>query len=122
MSIFAHARRARRAVKLRPMKLLIVENNQDMRRLIVQIVRKLSDAIFECEDGSEALAAYREHQPDWVLMDIEMPLIDGISATRQIIAPSRKPRSPSSPTTTTRVCAPPPRKPGMRIRRQGEPG
>ena len=68
------------------MTLLIVENNLEMRRLIVQIVRKLSDAIFECEDGAEALTAYRRHNPDWVLMDIEMPQTDGISATQQIIA------------------------------------
>lgn len=68
------------------MKLLIVENNTEMRRLIAQIVRKLSDAIFECNDGAQALTAYREHLPDWVLMDIEMPETDGISATRQIIA------------------------------------
>jgi len=68
------------------MKLLIVEDNTEMRRLIIQIVRKSSDAIFECTDGAEALTAYREHCPDWVLMDIEMPQTDGISATRQIIA------------------------------------
>lgn len=58
-----------------------------MRRLIAQIVRgKSSDAIVECEDGAQALSAYREHLPDWVLMDIEMPQTDGISATKQIIA------------------------------------
>lgn len=68
------------------MKFLIVENNTQMRRLIAQIVGKSSDVVFECEDGAEALAAYREHLPDWVLMDIEMPQTDGISATRQIIA------------------------------------
>ena len=67
------------------MKLLIVEDNAQMRRLIVQIVRKSSDAIFECEDGAQALSVYREHLPDWVLMDIEMPQTDGISATRAII-------------------------------------
>jgi CheY-like chemotaxis protein len=59
--------------KTPPMRLLIVEDNLEMRRLIVHVVRKLSDAIFECEDGAEALSAYREHLPDWVLMDIEMP-------------------------------------------------
>jgi two-component system response regulator DegU len=66
------------------MKFLIVEDNLQMRRLIAQIVRKSCDAIYECEDGAEALSAYREHLPDWVLMDIEMPKTDGISATREI--------------------------------------
>lgn len=68
------------------MKLLIVEDNLEMRRLIGQIVRKTGDTIFECSDGNCAVKAYREHSPDWVLMDIEMPGMDGIAATREIIA------------------------------------
>lgn len=56
----------------------------EIRRLIKQIVHKLSDTVFECEDGVQALSAYCEHHPDWVLMDIEMPDTDGITATRQI--------------------------------------
>jgi two-component system response regulator DegU len=68
------------------MKFLIVEDNAEMRRLIVKIVCQASDAIFECEDGAQALLAYREHLPDWVLMDVAMPETDGISATRQILA------------------------------------
>ena len=67
------------------MKFLIVEDNLPMRRLIAQIVRRSNDVIFECGDGSEALSAYREHLPDWVLMDVELPETDGISATRQIM-------------------------------------
>ena len=67
------------------MKFLIVEDNAEMRRLIAKILRKSCDAIFECEDGAQALSAYREHLPDWVLMDIQMRELDGISATRQII-------------------------------------
>jgi len=68
------------------MKLLIVEDNLEMRRLIRQIVRKTGNTIFECGDGKCALISYREHSPDWVLMDIEMPGMDGIAATREIIA------------------------------------
>lgn len=67
------------------MKLLIVEDNAEMRRLIVKIVRASSDAVFECEDGAETLPAYRVHLPDWVVMDIQMRVLDGISATREII-------------------------------------
>ena len=57
-----------------------------MRRLIKRIVSNLADCIIECSDGSEALAAYRAHQPDCVLMDIRMQKIDGLTATRQIKA------------------------------------
>ena len=68
------------------MRLLIVDDNQQMRRLIKSVVGNLAETVFECADGSEALQAYREQQPDWVLMDIEMKRLDGISATRQIKA------------------------------------
>lgn len=68
------------------MKLLIVDDNAEMRRLIAGIVRDLTDSITECSDGAEALARYADVQPDLVLMDIRMRNVDGISASRQIIA------------------------------------
>ncbi len=68
------------------MKLLIVEDNEMMRQLIRRIVRDLADEILECADGDEALRGYRTFHPDWVLMDWQMPRIDGIAATREIIA------------------------------------
>lgn len=68
------------------MKLLIVEDNTEMRRLIKQFVDRYTDEVIECADGTEALECYEAHLPDWVLMDIEMATLDGISATRQIKA------------------------------------
>lgn len=59
-----------------------MEDNFQMRRLIRSVVADLADSISECGDGSEALAAYAAQQPDWVLMDIEMKTLDGITATR----------------------------------------
>lgn len=67
-------------------KLMIVDDNNAMRRVIRTIVADLADQIHECADGSEALAAYKQHRPDCVLMDIEMKQIDGITATREIKA------------------------------------
>jgi two-component system response regulator DesR len=55
-----------------------------MRRLIAGIVGDLAVRVAECADGAEALQAYRTHEPDWVLMDIGMKGLDGLSATRQI--------------------------------------
>jgi CheY-like chemotaxis protein len=66
------------------MILLIVDDNQQMRRLIRGVVGDLAEAVTECCDGALALAAYAESLPDWVLMDIRMPEMDGITATRQI--------------------------------------
>ncbi|MGH9759898.1 MAG: response regulator transcription factor [Blastocatellia bacterium] len=66
-------------------RLLIVEDNEGMRRMIKSLVSGLADAIYEC-DGIDALSLYQAHHPDWVLMDIEMEPVDGLTATRQIKA------------------------------------
>ena len=67
------------------MMLLIVDDSPAMRRLIARVINDLADYIHECSDG-EALSAYRQYRPDWVLMDIEMKETNGLEATRQIIS------------------------------------
>src|ERR1700753_4144182 len=66
------------------MKLLIVEDNAGIRRMLRRILVDTASTIWECSDGSGALAAYEEHQPDVFLMDVRMPGVDGLTATRQI--------------------------------------
>jgi len=66
------------------MKLLIVDDNAQMRRLIISIVSDLADEIAECADGADALACYTEFQPDLVLMDLKMARVDGITASLRI--------------------------------------
>ena len=68
------------------MNFLIVEDNDNMRRMIRSLVSEFAGETYECRDGREALAAYAEHLPDWVLMDIRMNEVDGITATRQLKA------------------------------------
>ncbi|MGI8566464.1 MAG: response regulator [Pyrinomonadaceae bacterium] len=68
------------------MRLLIVEDNPQVRRLMRRMLSDLAEDITECADGAEAVAAYTRSQPDWVLMDIEMKALDGITATRAIRA------------------------------------
>jgi DNA-binding NarL/FixJ family response regulator len=65
---------------------LIVEDNPVMRRTIRHVVGDFAKKIVECDDGAKALAAYKKHQPDWVLMDVEMAEKDGLTATREICA------------------------------------
>jgi CheY-like chemotaxis protein len=68
------------------MKLLIVEDNASMRRLIKSIVSDLADEILECGDGADVFALYEQYLPEWILMDVKMPRTDGITASRGILA------------------------------------
>ena len=67
-------------------RVLIVDDSQPMRELIKMTLAGVAEVVGECEDGADALAAYGRLHPDWVLMDVEMKGVDGITATRQIMA------------------------------------
>jgi CheY-like chemotaxis protein len=68
------------------MKLMIVEDNLQVRKMMRSLLDDLVDEFVDCSDGSEALASYTEHHPDLVLMDIEMNEMDGFDATKEIKA------------------------------------
>ncbi|MGH9845543.1 MAG: response regulator [Blastocatellia bacterium] len=71
------------------MKLLIVEDNPQMRQMIRAVVADLAEAVAECSDGDEAVEAYAAQQfsrDDRVLMDLQMPRVGGLEATRRIRA------------------------------------
>ena len=62
-----------------------MDDHAAMRRLIGQVVSDMVSEIEECGDGAEALDANHRCLPDWILMDIEMDRIDGVTATREIL-------------------------------------
>ncbi len=66
------------------MKVLVVDDDKRIRKMLADVISDLASEIIECDDGAEALASYEIHRPDWVLMDLRMPNVDGITATRQI--------------------------------------
>ncbi|MBS1795540.1 MAG: response regulator transcription factor [Acidobacteria bacterium] len=68
------------------MSFLIVDDNSAIRRTLRYVVGEFAGEIVECGDGAEAFAAYEKLSPDWVLMDVEMPRKDGLTATREIRA------------------------------------
>jgi len=66
-------------------KLLIVDDSAEMRDLLRSVMKKNCEEIFECADGDEVLAAFSAHQPDWVVMDVEMKRMDGLKATANLL-------------------------------------
>ncbi len=68
------------------MNILIVEDNPLMRAMIRETVSEWAEVITECTDGDEACAAYQTNFPHWVLMDIQMPHVDGFAASREILS------------------------------------
>jgi CheY-like chemotaxis protein len=66
-------------------KILIVEDNPNVRRLIRRATSDIAEETVEREDGADALEAYGTHLPDIVLMDVKMPRMDGLAATRLLV-------------------------------------
>lgn len=67
-------------------RVLIVDDSLPMREFLKMSLGDAVVVVGECSDGADALAAYSQLRPDWVLMDVDMKGMDGITATRQIIA------------------------------------
>lgn len=65
------------------MKVMVVDDNAEMRKMICRVIGE-DVTICECENGAEACAVYAEQLPDWVLIDLMMPRVNGITATRRI--------------------------------------
>jgi len=65
-------------------RILIAEDNATNRRLITVILERLGCAPTLAKDGAEALAHFREGSFDLILMDVQMPVMDGFQATRAI--------------------------------------
>lgn len=67
-----------------PLKILLAEDNKDNRNLILAYLKKTSHKVEVAENGQIAADKFISGQFDLVLMDIEMPVKDGLAATREI--------------------------------------
>lgn len=67
-------------------KLLIVDDDPSYRQLVQGFVEKLGHGCIFAEDGEQAIEVYRNERPDAILMDIRMPMMDGIDAAAAILS------------------------------------
>lgn len=68
------------------MYMLIADDSSRMRETLRLMLSLTRDQVVECADGLEAVSLYERHRPAWVMMDISMPVLDGIAATARICA------------------------------------
>ncbi len=68
----------------RPLKVLLAEDHKINQRLAIMLLNSASHQVEIAENGEEAVAAVRRSDFDVVLMDVQMPKLDGVQATKQI--------------------------------------
>jgi two-component system cell cycle response regulator DivK len=67
-------------------RILVVEDQEDNRQILRDLLSSTGYEMVEAENGEEALTVAAAEQPDLILMDIQLPLLDGYEATRRIKA------------------------------------
>jgi two-component system cell cycle response regulator DivK len=66
--------------------ILVVEDQEDNRQILRDLLTSGGFDMIEAENGADAIAAAEANRPDLILMDIQLPILDGYEATRRIKA------------------------------------
>jgi two-component system cell cycle response regulator DivK len=67
-------------------RILVVEDQEDNRQILRDLLTNAGFDMVEAENGEEAIASAQASRPDLILMDIQLPILDGYEATRRIKA------------------------------------
>ncbi len=67
-------------------RILVVEDHEDNRRILRDLLTSAGYEMVEAITGEEGVAMAETHRPDLILMDIQLPILDGYEATRRIKA------------------------------------
>jgi two-component system cell cycle response regulator DivK len=66
--------------------ILVVEDQKDNRQILRDLLTNAGFEMIEAENGEDAVASAQARRPDLILMDIQLPILDGYEATRRIKA------------------------------------
>jgi two-component system cell cycle response regulator DivK len=69
-----------------PKRILVVEDQEDNRQILRDLLSHSGYDMIEAENGEQALAQAAKHRPDLILMDIQLPGINGIEALKRLRA------------------------------------
>jgi two-component system, cell cycle response regulator DivK len=67
-------------------RILVVEDTEDNRRILRDLLLASGYELLEAADGAAGIAMAASERPDLILMDIQLPVLDGYEATRRIKA------------------------------------
>ena len=67
-------------------RILVVEDQEDNRQILRDLLTSADLDVIEAENGEAGLVAAADHRPDLILMDMQMPILDGYEATRRLKA------------------------------------
>ena len=75
------------AMQIKPVRILVAEDEALIRMDLVEMLQEAGyTVVAQATNGEEAIALATEHQPDLAILDVKMPVLDGISAAEKIIS------------------------------------